>query len=143
MEPFVLEDFIPYQLVVLANRTSAEFSQRYREKFGISVPEWRVVAHLSQAEKVSVREIYTRVEMDKSKVSRAAARLVSAGYVRKDVGRHDKRLIELSLTKKGRDMAHEIGGMARDFQADFLARLDRKSADYFSGSLAKYLSEKT
>ena len=78
MAEFILDDFLPYQLAVLANRISDAFSERYRSKFGITVAEWRVVAHLSQAEKVSIREVYRQVEMDKSKASRAAARLEKA-----------------------------------------------------------------
>ena len=73
---FVLNDFLPYQLSVLSARISRDFSDLYGERFGISVSEWRIVAHLSQTSgPVSVREIYGRVNMDKSRVSRAAARL--------------------------------------------------------------------
>jgi len=117
---FVLDEFLPYQLAVLANRISDAFSKRYREKFGITVPEWRVVAHLSQAEKVSIREIYKQVEMDKSKASRAAARLVEAGYVTKKTKPDDRRLVELSLTRKGRDMMAEIGPLGEQFETEVL-----------------------
>ncbi len=117
---FALEDFLPYQLAVLANRTSDQFSRRYQAKFDISVAEWRVVAHLSQAEKVSIREIYKQVEMDKSRASRAAARLVAAGYVSKNVNPGDRRLVELSLTKKGWAMVAEIAPVGTEFQAEML-----------------------
>ena len=120
MADFVLDEFLPYQLAVLANRISDAFSKRYREKFGITVPEWRVVAHLSQAEKVSIREIYKQVEMDKSKASRAAARLVEAGYVTKKTNPDDRRLVELSLTRKGRDMMAEIGPLGEQFETEVL-----------------------
>ena len=132
---FVLEDFLPYQLAVLANRVSDGFSQLYRQKFGISVPEWRVVAHLSQAEKVSIREVYKQVEMDKSKASRAAARLVEAGYVSKKVNADDRRLVELSLTPKGRAMVREIGPMGQAFQARVLDCLQPQQRDHFQAAL--------
>jgi len=122
---FVLETFLPYQLAVLSNRMSDGFSRRYRDKFGITVPEWRLVAHLSQAKKVSIREIYKRIEMDKSKASRAAARLVEAGYVMKNVNPGDRRLVELSLTEKGHRMVAEIGPMGIDFQTEVLACLNK------------------
>jgi len=117
---FILDDFLPYQLAVLANRVSDRFSQSYQEKFGITVPEWRVVAHLSQVEKISIREIYTKVEMDKSKASRAAARLEKAGYVSKKINPADRRLVELSLTAKGRAMIDEIGPLGAAFQNQVL-----------------------
>ncbi|PRX35462.1 DNA-binding transcriptional regulator, MarR family [Meinhardsimonia xiamenensis] len=130
MTRFVLDDFLPYQLAVLAERTSREFSALYRERFGISIPEWRVVAHLSQAGTVSVREIHARVAMDKSKVSRAAARLEAAGYITKTVDPRDRRLVALSLTEKGRAMMEEIAPLAEAFQAEFLARLGARAEDF-------------
>jgi DNA-binding MarR family transcriptional regulator len=119
---FALDDFLPYRLNVLAGRLSREFAQRYREKFGISIPEWRVVAHLSQSGAVSVREIHARVDMDKSKVSRAAARLEAAGYVEKRVNPADRRLVELSLTDRGRAMMAELAKVAAAYQDELLAR---------------------
>ena len=55
------------------------FARRYGAESGISIPEWRVLAHLAEGGPVSVRDIHARVDMDKSKVSRAAARLEEAG----------------------------------------------------------------
>lgn len=128
MSGLVLDDFLPYRLNVLAGRVSREFSTRYRERFGISIPEWRVVAHLSQAGAVSVREIHERLDMDKSKVSRAAARLEATGYVAKRVNAADRRLIELTLTAKGRAMMAELAGVAEAYQAELVRRLGDTSA---------------
>ena len=72
---FDLSAFLPYQLAVVASRVSKGFAERYRAEFGLTIPEWRVLAHMAQFDAVSVREIQARVDMDKSKVSRAAARL--------------------------------------------------------------------
>ncbi|MGI9395503.1 MAG: MarR family winged helix-turn-helix transcriptional regulator, partial [Boseongicola sp.] len=104
MTEFNLEDFLPYQLSVLAENTSRAFEKEYRARFGIGVAEWRVVAHLSQSASVSVRDIQKRVAMEKSRVSRAAARLEKSGYVARQPDLKDRRLIALALTEKGHDM---------------------------------------
>ncbi len=106
-DDFVLDEFLPYQLAVLAGRVSREFSAIYREKFGFGVSEWRVLAHLSQTGSVSVREIHEKVDMDKSKVSRAATRLEKSGYLTKQTNAEDRRLIELALTTKGCDVVKQ------------------------------------
>lgn len=116
MTAFKLDDFLPYQIAVLSSRISAGFSKHYREAYGITVSEWRVVAHLSQANSVSVREIHKRVDMDKPKVSRAASRLEAAGFITKTVNPHDRRLVELGLTEKGRDMIEALAPIARKYQ---------------------------
>lgn len=138
MTAFDLDDFLPYRLAVLASRVSTAFSKRYGRRFGLSIPEWRVIAHLSQADAVSVREIHERVDMDKSKVSRAAARLETAGIVSKQASATDKRLVSLSLTDKGRQIMAEIGPMARAYEAEIRAKLsrdDRAALDRILGVL--------
>lgn len=136
---FDLDDFLPYLVNVLGTRLSVELGAEYGERFGVSIPEWRVLAHLSQHEQVSVREIYQRVEMDKVKVSRAAARLEAAGLVVKDVPGNDRRLIALSLTDKGRSVFAEIAEIALQFQRRYLAALTPDEVEEFRRLLRKLL----
>ena len=127
---FKLDDFLPYQLAVLSSRVSAGFAKHYREAYGISVSEWRVVAHLSQADSVSVREIHARVDMDKPKVSRAASRLEAGGYVTKAINPQDRRLVELRLTAKGRDMIEALTPIAHAYEAQLSALLAGDDAEF-------------
>jgi len=127
---FNLDDFLPYKLAELSRRVSGGFSRHYRERYGISVAEWRVVAHLSQENAVSVREIHNRVGMDKPKVSRAATRLEAAGYVKKVVNAHDRRLVELSLTPKGHAMIEALAPIAAEYQEELLEILGDRAGDF-------------
>ena len=120
---FDLNDFLPYRLAVASSQISREFAALYRKEFGISLAEWRILAHLSQTEKVSVRDIHERVDMDKSKVSRAAARLEQAGLLEKLTNRGDRRLVSLSLTAEGRALIGRIIPMALTFQEHLVKRL--------------------
>ncbi len=142
MSQFDLDGFLPYRLAVIASRISRDFSRQYQQEFGITIPEWRVVAHLSQVQKTSIREICKKVEMDKSKTSRAAARLVERGYVTRKTNRADRRLIELSLTEKGRAMVAEIARMGARFQAEFEARISPADRPGFLGAI-EHLMETT
>lgn len=125
MSNFNLDTFLPYQLAVLSARMSEGFARHYRETYGLSVAEWRVVAHLSQQGAVSVREICRRVDMGKPKVSRAASRLEAAGYVDKKICARDRRLVELSLTTKGRAMIDALTPLAEAYEAELHAVLGR------------------
>ena len=130
MTAFKLDSFLPYQLTVLSSRVSAGFSKHYRDAYGISVSEWRVVAHLSQADSVSVREIHARVDMDKPKVSRAASRLEASGYVTKTVNPQDRRLVELKLTPKGRDMIEALTPIAHQYEQQLSDLLGGNDDDF-------------
>jgi DNA-binding MarR family transcriptional regulator len=138
---FDLTDFLPYQLAVASSRVSKAFAERYRAEFGLTIPEWRVLAHLAQSASVSVREIHARVDMDKSKVSRAAARLESAGLIEKRENIDDRRLLDMRLTEKGRALITRIMPIAQTFQAELLAKL-ATDAPAFRHALLRLLEEK-
>ncbi|KPQ07423.1 MAG: transcriptional regulator [Rhodobacteraceae bacterium HLUCCA12] len=123
LREFDLHTFLPYRLVAAANRTSRAFAERYRSEFGISIAEWRVLAHLNHAGAVSVRDIEARVDMEKSKVSRAASRLQDAGYITKHVNGGDRRLLELRLTPSGQALVARLLPVAVAYQQEMLERL--------------------
>ncbi|MEM6618178.1 MAG: MarR family winged helix-turn-helix transcriptional regulator [Pseudomonadota bacterium] len=125
-----LDRFLPYQLAVLANRVSREFSAVYAEKYGITVPEWRVLVHIWSAGPVSVREVHARVDMDKSKVSRAAARLQVAGYLTKDPDARDRRLVTLALTEQGQHVMDDLIPRAAAFEEELMDRIGAPAKDF-------------
>ena len=138
---FDLSAFLPYQLAVVSSRISKEFSELYRAEFGLTIPEWRVLAHLAQSDQVSVREIQARVDMDKSKVSRAAARLEAQGLIEKRENLEDRRLLDMRLTTKGRDLIARIVPIADAYQAQLLAQIGADAA-LFRAALLRLLEEK-
>lgn len=143
MSDFNLEHFLPYQLAKLASRTSRDFARVYAAEFGLTIPEWRVLAHLGQEGNVSIREIHARVDMDKSKVTRAVQRLEAAGLVQKEQNPDDKRLVSLTLSPKGKSMIQRITPLAKAFADDLLAPLSTAEARVFRGALLKLMDRKT
>ena len=138
---FDLSAFLPYQLAVAAARISKGFAELYRAEFGLTIPEWRVLAHLAQVDQVSVREIQARVDMDKSKVSRAAARLEASGLIEKRENPEDRRLLDMRLTPKGRDLIARIVPIAVAYQTQILAQIGA-DAPLFRAALLRLLEEK-
>jgi DNA-binding MarR family transcriptional regulator len=134
-DQFDLTTFLPYQMAVAASRISRGFAERYQAEFGLTIPEWRVLAHLAQSGRVSVREIHARVDMDKSKVSRAAARLEAAGLIAKRAHGTDRRLLDMTLTDAGHAMMVRIVPIARTYEAQVMAELGA-GAEAFRAMLA-------
>ena len=120
---FDLDQFLPYRLAVAATQVSRRFAERYAAEAGLTIPEWRVLAHLSASGAVSVRDITARVNLDKSVISRAATRLERAGYLRKSDHGTDQRLVALELTDAGQALMARLGRIADAFQAELLADL--------------------
>ncbi len=137
---FDLFAFTPYRLAVAAKRTSDELARQYRDRFGITIPEWRVMVHLAHSGKVSVRDIEARVAMEKYEVSRAAKRLREAGLIERRENPEDRRLVILALTPEGHALMARILPMARAHQAQSEDRLGPAFAQLEAG-LAKLLAE--
>ncbi len=123
IDDFDLSRFLPYRLNVAASRVSRALADRYGAEAGISIPEWRVLAHLHHSGSVSVRDIQVRVDMDKSKVSRAASRLAELGYVIKVGHETDGRLVSLTLSPEGKALMVRLLAVASDYDAQLRARL--------------------
>ncbi|RDC71790.1 MarR family transcriptional regulator [Rhodovulum sp. 12E13] len=123
---FDLDRFLPYRMSVAAERLSAGLARAYRAQFGIGVPEWRVLVHLAHAGAQSVRDLERRANLEKSKASRAAARLEAAGYVAKTPNAGDRRLVSLSLTVEGHALMAELLPLALAYQK----RLEALLADH-------------
>jgi len=139
---FELDAFLPYVLAEAAQKLSRDLAAIYRD-CGLSTPQWRVMVHLSYSGQVSVRDIERRVSMEKSKVSRAAARLETAGLVEKRADPADGRLVALSLTDQGRALMARLLPRALDYQRQ-LEGLLGPDLNGFRHALARLLnSEKT
>src|SRR5262245_10672247 len=73
--PLKLEEFLPYRLNVVASLVSQALSRIYAERYGIGVPEWRVLVTLGQYQTMTAKQIGAHSHMHKTKVSRAVAQL--------------------------------------------------------------------
>ena len=76
-----------------------------------------------------MRDIFTRVDMDRARVTRAVQRLAARGYVSKLVNQDDRRLVKLALTTSGTALASELSALAAGFEAEIMAVLPDGSRD--------------
>ncbi len=120
-----LGDFLPYRLSVLASRVSRELSTLYAERFGIAIPEWRVIAVLGQQDDVSADFVCAKTDMDKVTVSRAVARLLEKKLLLRRASPADRRCSMLRLSSAGRRIYADIVPLARAYERQLLNALDR------------------
>lgn len=112
----VLERFLPYRLNVLASLTSNALAQIYAERFGLTIPGWRVVATLGQYEVRTARDIAAHGVMHKSTVSRAVSDLERRGLIRRRANSQDRREELLELTAQGRGIYEALVPEALAFE---------------------------
>lgn len=136
-EKLVLEKFLPYRLSVLSNRLSAAIAEAYSSRFGLSIPEWRVMAVLALEPGLSAAEVADRTAMDKVAVSRAVGRLISTGRAQREVAAGDRRRSMLQLTPEGRHIYRRIAPALRRYETELLAALDLRDRQLLESLLRR------
>lgn len=135
--PLKLEHFLPYQLNVASSLVSQALSRVYAERYGIGVPEWRVLVTLGQHRVMTAKAIGAHTHMHKTKVSRAVALMEKRRLIARRANRDDKREAFLSLTSGGRAMYEEVAPHALDFARRLTEILTPSDRDAFNRALGQ------
>jgi DNA-binding MarR family transcriptional regulator len=127
-DELILEDFLPYRLSVTSHSVSTNIARVYEKRFGVSIPEWRVIAILGRYPGLSAVEVADRTFMDKVAVSRAVSKLIKNGRIDRQFADADRRRSILNLSDDGRKVHNEIAPLALRFERELLK--DISDEDY-------------
>jgi DNA-binding MarR family transcriptional regulator len=133
----LLANFTPFRLNRLANGVSEHLSEVYKRRFGLEIPEWRVVATVGAACACNAQYIADSTRMHKTRVSRAIAHLVKRGLIERAPNADDRREMQLRLTKAGRELYAELIPLALERQRALLACLNEEELRGFNEGLEK------
>ena len=132
-----LEDFLPYQLSTSSNAVSDLIAREYRSRFGLKVPEWRVMAVLGNRGAATQRELVESTLMDKVTVNRAVKTLVERALLERSPNDADGRSHHLMLSQTGHDLYDQIMPAAEAMEKKIMAVLDDGEQNQLSNMLAK------
>jgi DNA-binding MarR family transcriptional regulator len=122
--PLKLEEFLPYRLNVVASLVSQALSRIYVDRYGIDVPEWRILVTLGQFETMTAKAIGAHSHMHKTKVSRAVCALEERKLLVRRENRADRREAFLSLTPAGRAIYQDLAPGALEFARRLFETID-------------------
>jgi len=120
----ILEDFLPYRLAILSHTVSSLIARVYDKRFGLTIPEWRVIAIVGRFPGLSAVEVAERTMLDKVAVSRAVTKLIKAGRIDREFADADRRRSILTLSEDGRKVHDEVAPLALEMEQDLLHGLD-------------------
>jgi DNA-binding MarR family transcriptional regulator len=133
--PLKLEQFLPYQLSLVATLVSQALSRVYTSRYRIGIPEWRVLVTLGQFGVMTGKAIATYTHMHKTKVSRAVALLEKRKLLARRANPADMRESFISLTAAGRTIYEELAPQALDFARRLTDILTPDDRDAFNRAL--------
>ncbi len=123
-DELILENFLPYRLSILSHTVSTTIAQAYEKQFGLSIPEWRVIAIVGRFPGLSAVEVAERTFLDKVAVSRAVSKLIKNGRIDREFADADRRRSILNLSEEGRRVHDAVAELALQFERDLIHGLD-------------------
>lgn len=118
-----LDAYLPYRLSVASNAVSGLIARAYQDRFGLTVPQWRLICVLAEDGGLTQGQIVARTVMDKVTVSRAAQGLLKRRLIVRSEHHADGRSHVLALTEAGAGLHAEIAPLALAYEAALIAGL--------------------
>jgi DNA-binding MarR family transcriptional regulator len=132
----VLADFVPFRLNRLSEAVSQNLSEIYRVRFGLEIPEWRVLVTVGQRAACTAQHIVSSTRMHKTRVSRAVAALEERKLIARELNAADARELRLKLTKAGRRLYEVLVPLALERERELLSCFDGERRRTFRDALA-------
>jgi DNA-binding MarR family transcriptional regulator len=130
--------FVPFRLNRLAAEVSAALSAEYRERYGLDIPEWRVLATLGfRDDACSAQYIAHCTRTHKSTISRAVTTLLTRQLIERVENEDDRREYRLRLTRKGKTLYEELIPRLLRKEQDILSCLSVREQKDFAAMLGK------
>ena len=130
--------FVPFRLNRLAAEVSAALSDEYQARYGLDIPEWRVIATLGfRDEACSAQYISHCTRTHKSTISRAVTALIDRQMIERVENADDRREFRLRLTSHGRALYQELIPRLKRRERDILSCLSADERRQFAALLGK------
>lgn len=136
-----LDVFFPYRFAVLSATVSKAIAAAYEEVFGLSIPEWRVVAVLANCPGLSANQISGISAMDKVAVSRAVNELLKNEHIVRSFSSSDRRRSILNLSAEGRKIYKRIVPLALAYEKRLLEALSSTELNALDKIVSKLQSQ--
>jgi DNA-binding MarR family transcriptional regulator len=133
-----LFSFVPFRLNRLAAEVSTALSGEYRERYGLDIPEWRVLATLGfRNDACSAQYIAHCTRTHKSTISRAVTALLERCLIERVENADDRREFVLRMTDKGQALYDELIPRLKRKEQEILSCLTAQERKDFSAALSK------
>lgn len=129
-----VDDYLLYLLARASSEISAQFHVRLKSH-GLQVPEWRVLASLSDGDGMTVGEIAALALQRQPTMTKIIDRMADAGLIARRQDKDDRRKVRIFITKEGRRRVDEALAEAKRHENEVLADYTPDEADRLKAML--------
>lgn len=110
---FKLDSSLGFLMNRAANLMRGAIEERLK-KYGLTAPQWAVLARLTEEDGLNHSEICARLFFDKPTITGIVGRLEKKGLVKRLKGTKDRRVVAIHLTDRGRRLMGELPSFAEE-----------------------------
>jgi DNA-binding MarR family transcriptional regulator len=130
--------FVPFRLNRLAAEVSAALASEYQQRYGLDIPEWRVLATLGfRNDACSAQYIVHCTRTHKSTISRAVTALMDRQLIERVENQDDRREFRLRMTRKGQAVYQQLIPRLLRREHEILSCLSAQERKDFALALGK------
>jgi DNA-binding MarR family transcriptional regulator len=130
--------FVPFRLNRLAAEVSSALAAEYQARYGLDIPEWRVLATLGfRSDACSAQYVAQCTRTHKSTISRAVTALMKRQIIERVENADDRREFRLRLTRKGTELYEELIPRLLRREQEILSCLSAPERKALAGLLGK------
>jgi DNA-binding MarR family transcriptional regulator len=126
VKKFDLNHYLPCQLATVSHAIMRSVSSVLEDRFGISTPEWKVLAIIADQPGLSAVSVSRRAEMDTVAVSRAVTKLLDRGLIERELDSEDRRRSVLSLSVAGAELYDQVVPVADELETSLIGEFSEE-----------------
>lgn len=140
---------MPKDILKLSNQVcfplyaaTRQITKLYRpmlERLGVTYPQYLVLLVLFEEESVTVKALGERLYLDSGTLTPMLKRMEEHGLVKRQRSTKDERVVEVTLTEKGRDIEKQAEEIPKRFSKEVL--LEQDEFDELKRLLTKILDQ--
>lgn len=134
-EGFV-SNYLLYLLASASSTASEDFHAKLRKR-GVRVPEWRVLACLSDRDGLMVTQLAQFALMEQSRMTKVIDQMALKGFVSRENDKTDRRRVRIHLTEAGKLLAGELVEAAKQHENHIIRQLPPGDAERLKEDLKR------
>lgn len=128
-------DFLTTLVITTGNALRRTVTVSYTDRFGLTMPEWRVLSVLAEPRELPFTELVLRSATDKGQLSRTLRTMQDRGLL--ELRNASAKKLTCHITKAGLALYRKVIPVARKRQAEFIRQLSPLERRVLYGALHK------
>lgn len=115
-----------FELIIMLMKKCQLTEDRIRKDFGLSTAEYNGLLAIDKNEKMFCHTFSKKMGLSTSRGSRVIDRLTRKGYLKGEAVPGDRRILQISMTRKGASLKKHIEDKIDECESKILAKLSAR-----------------